>query len=76
MKWSMANRPAPGWSSFLEHLKDRYPTYRKKIIPVCVLNDVLRDYGAKHISVGGRSWIDFDNEKRYTLFILKFGALP
>jgi hypothetical protein len=42
---------------------------------MCVINDVLQDYGAKYNSEPRISWVDFNSEKHYTLFILKFGEL-
>jgi hypothetical protein len=42
---------------------------------MCVINDVLQEYGAKYSAEPRISWVDFNSEKRYMLFILKFGEL-
>lgn len=66
---------SPGWNAFRVHIRDRFPTFSGKKIPMCVINDVLQDYGAKYNSELRISWVDFNSEKYYTLFILKFGEL-
>jgi len=78
VKWYLpdnALNKSPGWNTFRVHVRDRFPSFRNKTLPVCVINDVLRDYGGKFSSEPRISRVDFDSEKHYTLFILKFGEL-
>tara|TARA_R110000851_G_scaffold52050_1_gene123280 strand:+ start:385 stop:654 length:270 start_codon:yes stop_codon:yes gene_type:complete len=66
---------SPGWNTFRVHVRDRFPTFSDKKIPMCVINDVLQEYGGKYSAEPRISWVDFNSEKRYMLFILKFGEL-
>jgi hypothetical protein len=66
---------SPGWNTFRAHVRERFPTFSDKKLPMCVINDILQDYGAKYSTEPRISWVDFDNEKRYILFVLKFGEL-
>lgn len=63
-----------GWQQFIEDLESRISFDDREGFSIDTLNSELEPYQARYYENGRNSFVDFADEKCYTLFILKYGG--
>jgi hypothetical protein len=63
-----------GWQQFIEDLKTRVSLDLRVGFSIDTLNRELEPYQARYYESGCNSFVDFADEKCYTLFVLKYGG--
>ena len=63
-----------GWQRFISDLKNRLPYNSREGYSIETLNRELEPFKARIYESGCNSFLDFANERCYTLFVLKYGG--
>jgi len=70
---SLAECPV-GWQNFIEDLRDRIPYNDREGFSIDTINSELEPFRAWFYESGGNDFVNFKDEKRYNLFVLKYGG--
>jgi len=77
--WTMGSillESPTGWQNFIHDLEQRIPDmeYVDGGFSIETLNKELEPYHARYYEHGHNSFVDFYNDKCYTLFVMKYGG--
>lgn len=66
------NKCHPAWQRFVNELLIQYPNQGPNGLTNEIINKELKIYQGEFFEEDPNFWVDFSNELRYNLFILKF----